>query len=131
MSLRNSEVTNEMIEEGWKYLYKHQILELFEDLTTMLAYERPPDIKDFLIKELKSRKSKGPAGHAVFTDQELKNVFTLFDLRQQGTLSQNQCKEALRTISHSAFQYDKVEEVPIPESVDALTFKQLAYRVLG
>ena len=78
MSLKREQDTNSMIEEGYQYLYKHQILELFEDLCTQLIYERPPDVKSYLVQALKDRKNQGPAGHQVFTDTEIKNVFIMF-----------------------------------------------------
>ena len=119
-----------MIEEGMDYLNRYQIMELFEDLCTLISYEKPADLKKFIVQELKKRKESGPAGHVVFTDQELRNVFTLFDLRQEGNLNREQCKEALKTIAHSAHQFTKVDSLKIPESVDAMTFRQLAHQVL-
>lgn len=129
MSL-NPEVTNSMIEEGNEYLHKHQIIELFEDLCTLLSYERPADPKKYLVAELRRRQETGPAGHVVFTEQELRNVFTLFDLRQEGNLNRSQCKEALKTIAHSVQQHSRVEALKVPELVDVLNFRNLAYQLL-
>lgn len=123
--------SNPMIDDGYQYLYKHQILELFEDLCTQVIYERPPDLKSYLIQALKERKNQGPAGHQVFTDAEVKNVFLMFDLKQDRELNREQCKEALRTIANSAFQYDKVEKIEIPDKVDVALFKKLVLNVLS
>ena len=131
MALHRQEISNSMIEDGYQYLFKHQILELFEDLCTQLIYERPPDIKSYLIQALKDRKNQGPAGHQVFTDSEIKNVFIMFDLKQEKTLNREQCKEALRTMANSVYQHDKVEKIEIPESVDIILFKKLVMSVLG
>ena len=35
-----------------EYLRKHHIMELFEDLCTAIAYKKPADLTEFLIKEL-------------------------------------------------------------------------------
>ncbi|OMJ81220.1 hypothetical protein SteCoe_18337 [Stentor coeruleus] len=131
MASSRQQVDNSMIEDGYQYLYRHQILELFEDLCTQLIYERPPDIKSYLIQALKDRKNQGPAGHAVFTDSEIKNIYMMFDLKQEKNLNREQCKEALRTISNSVYQHDKVERVDIPDSVDIILFKKLVMAVLG
>lgn len=131
MAIRNQEVTNSLIEEAEHYLARHQVLELFEDLCTLLAFEKPADIKSFLISELKNRKVRGPAGNVIFTEQELKNVFTLFDLRQEGLLNREQCREALRTIAHSAHQHETVDKLEVPEKVDVMNFRKLVMHVLG
>jgi Trm5-related predicted tRNA methylase len=131
MAIRNPEVVNARISESEEYLHKHQILELFEDLCTIITYQRPDDLKTFLIKELRNRKERGPAGHIVFTDKEIQNVFTLFDLRQEARLSHDQCKDALKTIAHSSYQFNKINSIQIPESVDVATFQRLCQDVLG
>ncbi|OMJ88038.1 hypothetical protein SteCoe_10108 [Stentor coeruleus] len=131
MASSRQQVDNSMIEDGYQYLYRHQILELFEDLCTQLIYERPPDVKSYLIQALKDRKNQGPAGHTVFTDSEIKNIYMMFDLKQEKSLNREQCKEALKTIANSVYQHDKVERVDIPDSVDIILFKKLVMAVLG
>ena len=39
--LQIPDVDNEVLQEADQYLRKHKILELFEDLTTILAYKQP------------------------------------------------------------------------------------------
>lgn len=68
MAISNPDETNTRISEAEAYLHSHSILEMFEDLSTLICYTRPTNIKEFLIQELKSRKEKGPAGHVIFTD---------------------------------------------------------------
>lgn len=131
MAHPRQQINNSMIEEGYQYLYKHQILELFEDLCTQVIFERPPDLKSFLIQKLTERKKQGPAGQGVFSDSEIKNIFYLFDLQQNKSLTREQCKEALRALANSAFQYDHVEKLEIPDSVDMILFRKLATAVLG
>ena len=54
-----SDVDNEVLREADEYLRKHKILELFEDLTTILAYKQPDNVEGCLIECLKSRKVQG------------------------------------------------------------------------
>ncbi len=35
----------------------------------------------------------------LFAPEEIKNVFTLFDLKKAGVISKDQCKSALRTLA--------------------------------
>ena len=39
MAIRDPDVTNSLIEDAEDYIRKNQILELFEDLCTLLTYE--------------------------------------------------------------------------------------------
>ena len=43
------DVDNEMLRDADEYLRKHKIIELFEDLTTLLAYKQPDNIEQFII----------------------------------------------------------------------------------
>mmetsp|Transcript_14961 Transcript_14961/g.27610 ORF Transcript_14961/g.27610 Transcript_14961/m.27610 type:complete len:139 (+) Transcript_14961:39-455(+) len=135
MAVRNLEATNQRIAQAQEYLAKHQVLELFEDLTTLLVYDKPTDVRAFLIQELRNRKVQGPAGHVIFSDQELRNVFTLFDLRQRGQLSQQQCVEALKTLANSRYQFEHVDKLlhsnRVPDTVDVDTFLVLSKAVLA
>jgi hypothetical protein len=97
----------------------------------MLCYRRPTDVREFLIEKLQIRKKQGAAGHVVFTEQELDNVFTLFDLRQEKKLTATQTKEALKTLAHSSYQTSQIEELGMPEAVDRETFKSLCAQVLS
>jgi hypothetical protein len=56
MAIRDPDVTNSLIEGAEDYIRQHQIMELFEDLCTLLTYEQPVDVKSFLIQELENRK---------------------------------------------------------------------------
>ena len=64
------DVDNEVLREADEYLRKHKILELFEDLTTILAYKQPENMETFLIDVLKQRKINGNRS-IVYSDNEL------------------------------------------------------------
>ena len=87
-----SDVDNEVLREADEYLRKHKILELFEDLTTILAYKQPEQLENFLIDILKQRKMNGNRS-IVYSDTELQNIFALYDLKGAGFITKEQCRE--------------------------------------
>lgn len=54
-----SDNKNPLINRAQDYLRKHHIIELFEDLSTGLAYKKPENIEEYLIEQLEYRKSHG------------------------------------------------------------------------
>merc|ERR1712166_820009 len=92
-----ADVDNEVLREADEYLRKHKILELFEDLTTILAYKQPENLDAFLIDVLKQRKLNGNRS-IVYSDTELQNIFTLYDLKGAGWISKDNAKKLLRPL---------------------------------
>ena len=107
--LAMQDVDNEVLRDADEYLRKHKILELFEvsistvanlfcyiqDLTTLVCYKKldsQDELKQFLIEQVEARKAHGPRS-IVFTDSELQNIFTLYDLKGSGQISKEQCRE--------------------------------------
>ena len=41
---------NEILREADIYMRDHKIMELFEDMTTMLGYKQPDNIESFLVE---------------------------------------------------------------------------------
>jgi Ca2+-binding EF-hand superfamily protein len=62
----------------------------------------------------------------IFGPDEIKNVFQLMDLRNSGFITRDQCKEALRSLASSEFQFKNIEEggKNIPDKVDFEEFKK-------
>ena len=130
--------------EADEYLRKHKILELFEDLTTILAYKQPEQLENFLVDILKQRKMNGNRS-IVYSDTELQNIFALYDLKGAGFITKEQCREgkfthlfyrhfvfiALKTLANSEFHYQKAQEVPMPDKVDLFGFMKLCDDALG
>jgi len=59
-------------------------------------------------------------------------VFTLFDLKKDGFIGKEACKDALKTLASSEFQFQEIEQQnSIPDKVDAPTFARLCTSVLG
>ena len=114
-----------------EYLRKHHIVELFEDICTAIAYKKPENVKEFIIEQLELRKTHG-IHVPVFTDQEVENIFRLYDLKQEGTISRFKCKEALKSMASTQKQMvisDEMQE--IPNKVTFEEFKVLCKKALG
>ena len=77
-----------------------------QDLTTLLAYKQPEQVEQFLIEQVRFRKENGNRS-IVYTDQELQNIFTLYDLKGAGHITKEQCREALKTLANSEFHFTK------------------------
>ncbi len=89
---------------------------------------QPAKVEPFLIEQLKLKKKQGPRC-TIYSESELENIFKLFDLRENGHISKEQCKKALSTIAHSEYHYKKIQDKDIPDKVDVKTFLKLWYFV--
>lgn len=121
---------NEKITEIEQYLRKHKIQELFEDLCSSVAYKKPDNLINFLIEELEIREKHGP-NIPIFKEEEIRNIFNLFDLKQEGKIPKIKCKEALKTISNSTVKTEEIENYDIPNDVNYDIFKDLCNNILG
>ena len=124
------DVDNEVLRDTDEYLRKHKILELFEDLTTLLCYKQPDNIEPFLVEQIKLRRENGSRS-IVYSDTELQNIFTLYDLKGAGHITKDQCREALKELSNSEYHFTQTQESNIPQKVDLFTFMKMCDDVLG
>ena len=124
-------VDNNLVQEADEYIKKNRLVELFEDLATAVAYRKPKDLKQFLIERLNNQKEQGlKAG--IFTEEEARNVFKLFDLKQEKKISKERCIKGLQTMANSSFQYELPEaSKEIPLEVDEDKFVELCQKLLG
>ena len=76
----------------------------------------------------------------MYNEAELQNIFTLFDLKGEGTISKDQCIQgklnslnlkALKTLANSEFHFAETEKAKIGDKVDLFTFMKLCDEVLG
>ena len=67
----------------------------------------------------------------IFAIEEINNIFTLFDLKKDGFISQAQCKEALKTLASSELQTEKITGAEVPDTVDQKSFLRLCQTILG
>ncbi|KAK3278082.1 hypothetical protein CYMTET_13957 [Cymbomonas tetramitiformis] len=79
-----------------EYLMKHRILPLFETMTAALLYFKPDMPKKFLTDRLTRMKSG--RGEVFFEEKDLSTMFNMFDITGRGTISVDQCNQALCTL---------------------------------
>ena len=124
-------VDNDLVKESDEYIRKHRLVELFEDLASAVAYKQPKDLEQFLIQRLELKKQQGLKS-GIFTEEEAKNVFKLFDLKQEKKISRERCIKGLQTMANSSFQYEiPLVSKEIPLEVDETTFVELCSKFLG
>ena len=122
---------NNLVNEADEYIKKNRLVELFEDLATAVAYRQPENLKEFLIERLENKKNQGLRG-GIFTEEEARNVFKLFDLKQEKKISKERCIKGLQTMANSSFQYEIPEaSEEIPLEVDEDKFVELCGKFLG
>nr|XP_046249901.1 EF-hand calcium-binding domain-containing protein 10 [Scatophagus argus] len=83
------------------YLKKHKIIELMDNLTSMLFYHRPENPREFLIEQLEQLKSSqqtGVIGPNLFNNSNLEAVFRILDPTDQKYITFSQYKHALTTL---------------------------------
>ena len=124
-------VDNNLIKESDEYIRNNRLVELFEDLASAVAYRQPEKLEEFLIQRLELKKEQGLKS-GIFTEEEARNVFNLFDLKQEKKISRERCIKGLQTMANSSFQYEMpLVSKEIPLEVDEDTFVELCKKFLG
>ena len=124
-------VDNDLVKESDEYIQKNRLVELFEDLATAVAYRQPQNLEQFLIERLELKKEQGLKS-GIFTEEEARNVFKLFDLKQEKKISRERCIKGLQTMANSSFQFEMpLVSKDIPLEVDENTFVELCNKFLG
>ena len=65
---------------------------MLKDLTTLLAYKQPDNMEGFLVQQIEARVKNGTKS-IVYTEAEINNIFTLYDLKNSGHITKEQCRE--------------------------------------
>ena len=124
-------VDNDLVKESDEYIRNNRLVELFEDLASAVAYRQPENLEEFLIQRLELKKEQGLKS-GIFTEEEARNVFKLFDLKQEKKISKERCIKGLQTMANSSFQYEMpLVSKEIPLEVDENTFVELCKKFLG
>ena len=124
-------VDNDLVKESDEYIRNNRLVELFEDLATAVAYNQPKNLEEFLIERLQLKKEQGLKS-GIFTEDEARNVFKLFDLKQEKKISRERCIKGLQTMANSSFQFEMpLVSKDIPLEVDEDTFVDLCRKFLG
>ena len=124
-------VDNNLINEADEYIRKHRLVELFEDLASAVAYRQPEKLENFLIERLELKKEQGLKS-GIFTEDEARNIFKLFDLKQEKKISRERCIKGLQTMANSSFQFEMpLVSKEIPLEVDENCFVELCRKFMG
>ncbi|CAM4734876.1 unnamed protein product [Leuciscus chuanchicus] len=92
--------------EASEYIEKHKIIELMDNLTSMLFFYRPDHPREFLIDRLeKLSLSKARVGNTpcLFNESNLDALFGVLDPSDQDFITHGQYKEALKTLGIKNF----------------------------
>ncbi|XP_027029021.1 EF-hand calcium-binding domain-containing protein 10 [Tachysurus fulvidraco] len=118
-------------QEAAQYLENHKILELMNNLTSMLIYHRPEHPREFLVSQLEqlhASKLQAADSPCLFDDSNLDAVCGILDPTNQGYISYNLYREALKT-----FGIEHFNECPEGLGNDRIsheTFKEEAKKCL-
>nr|XP_002131050.1 EF-hand calcium-binding domain-containing protein 10-like [Ciona intestinalis] len=105
--------------EAGTYLEKHRVLDLLDNMTSMLIFGRPDDPKTFLIQQLeklKIAKQSGMYYPCLFDDSNLTSIFGMLDPTKRGFITREQFVEALSTLGVKNF-----DEYPPGSEVNKIT----------
>ncbi|OWF35504.1 EF-hand calcium-binding domain-containing protein 10-like [Mizuhopecten yessoensis] len=107
--------------EARQYLENHRVLELFNNLTSQLMYNRPDEPKKFMIDVLeKLQKSKITRLDypCLFDDSNIQSVFGMLDPTNRGCIAFQQYSAALTTLGVKDF-----DQSPEGSAEDRVTFE--------
>jgi Ca2+-binding EF-hand superfamily protein len=112
-------------ETAQAYMKKHNLLGLFDELSTKLIYSRPADPKKFLIEELQKRRQH--ANTSFFTETDFRAMFNMFDKTGKGVISPAQMEQAVMTLgSRKNFKMSSRSKVNEEAFVKTMTAAQKA-----
>ncbi|KAM9352647.1 EF-hand calcium-binding domain-containing protein 10 [Symphorus nematophorus] len=83
------------------YIKKHKILELMDNLTSMLFFYKPENPREFLVKQLEQLRisqQSGGQGPNLFNETDLDAVLRILDPANQKYITFAQYKHALTTL---------------------------------
>ncbi|CAK8695707.1 EF-hand calcium-binding domain-containing protein 10-like [Clavelina lepadiformis] len=89
------------------YLERHRILNLLDNMTSMLIFERPDDPRSYLVQQLeklKIAKQNGMYYPCLFNDSNLNSIFGMLDPTKRGFITREQFVEALSTLGITDFE---------------------------
>jgi len=117
---------NNKYENFQDYMREHKIVELLEDICSSVAYIQPENVNDFIIQQLELRQKANCSTLPLFTESEIENIYYLYNLKAENSISKEKAREALKCIANSKFDLERFEaEVEIPNLVSLDVFKNL------
>lgn len=96
--------------EASEYLTKHRIMDLFENLTSALVYEKPDDPREFakeFIKKIQlSQNDPDITDLPVFMDDSnLESIFGMLDITKTGYITRQQYLQAMTSMGLKKFNH--------------------------
>ena len=82
--------------EAREYLESKGVLDLFQELGTLLMYHKPEDPRSFLVEQLQILQEKQKTeklGSSIFTEADIKTLFGMFDPTGKGSITGAQCRQ--------------------------------------
>ncbi len=125
-------------EEAAKYLKEHKIMELFENMTSMLVYERPENPKQFFkgyIEKLQKARSEPDetSPPAFFDEANLRSVFGMLDVTRKGYVSHDKYLQAMSNLGLREYNatpagttFDKISQETFVREVQVALTKATA-----
>ncbi|XP_032436430.1 EF-hand calcium-binding domain-containing protein 10 [Xiphophorus hellerii] len=117
--------------DATEYLKKHKIVELMDNMTSMLLFYRPENPKEFLIEQLdllKISRESGMRGPNLFDNSNLTAVCGIMDPANQKYISFAQYKQALTMLGIKDININP--EGRAKDKISHETFKTEAMEVL-
>ncbi len=95
-------------QEAAEYLKENKIMELFENMTSVLVYERPENPKQFMkdyIEQLQKAKLDPDEVDppSLFDESNLKSVFGMLDITRKGHISHDKYLQAMGNLGVRKF----------------------------
>ncbi|XP_025108428.1 EF-hand calcium-binding domain-containing protein 10-like [Pomacea canaliculata] len=101
MAAESVTVSPSQVEDARTYLQKHQIVDLFNNITSQLIYSRPDEPKKF-ITDILERIQRSRSSHldlpCIFDESNIVSVFGMLDPTGSGFINLKQYHEALITL---------------------------------
>ncbi|XP_062610736.1 EF-hand calcium-binding domain-containing protein 10-like [Saccostrea cucullata] len=90
--------------EAKEYLEEHRVLELFNNMTSQLIYNRPENPKKYMIELLEKLQRSRATKHdypCLFDDTNIQSVYNMLDPTNRGFITMQQYREAMSTLGIS------------------------------
>lgn len=99
--------------DALSYLKEHKILELFENLTSALVYNRPTDPKGFMrehIQQLQKARSDPDQTDppSLVDESNIRSVFSMLDVAKKGYISHQQYVHAMENLGVTQYNQNPV-----------------------
>ncbi|WIA19360.1 hypothetical protein OEZ85_003988 [Tetradesmus obliquus] len=79
-----------------EYLEQHKLAELMEGLLAELMYNKPANPKQYIVMQLEKVKVAGTK--PLLNKQDLDTMFGMFDVTNRGAVTEQQARNALKTV---------------------------------